>query len=769
MTAPAHRTTLRHRYARQVALIAALLLACAALIEGAFGFRQAREQMASRQAVLARAAANEIEAYLDNVAAGLRQVQALPWGTDGFGDDRRREELHRLLALHPALIEVRDLDARGQERLFVSRTALDRRGGAAPSAPGTGNGPALGYGAPRFDDEGVPNVGLTLALTGVGAATHATINLRFLAEVVSSLRTDDGSRIYVVDADGLLIAHPEPTLVLKQMTAQTHSPVAATRQVLARQAGASGVEVTSVTATDGPGLTGEDSVTTALPLGRTGWLALVEQSRDAALAPALATLWRMFWLALAGGGVALAVGWWWAKRMSAPISRLRAATAQLAAGQWHASARVDTGDEIEALAEDFESMARRLQDSYRELEAKVEARTLELRQRRDEAERANAAKTRFLAAASHDLRQPMHAIGLLIGLLRARVAEPAAQSLAEKAQQASCTMESLFGTLLDISRLDAGTVSVREETVRLADTLERAVTAYAPLAAAKGVALRARATALCVRTDAALLDRIVGNLVVNAIRYTECGGVLLACRARDGRAVVSVFDTGIGIAPEHAALIFEEFVRINPTTAGDEGLGLGLSIVRRTADLLGLTVNVASRLGRGSRFDVVLGAPVSAAPLASATAPLAIDHTRLRGLFVLAVDDDAESLRASAALLEQAGCLVATASDGESALAEARRHLRAPDLLLTDLRFGGPRALDGNAGDNGLNLIGRLRAQLGETIPAVLLTADTDCTGAGVDALTVLHKPAGMQAMLHALTQAAAGRGTDVPPTAPPA
>jgi hypothetical protein len=158
MTAPAHRTTLRHRYARQVALIAALLLACAALIEGAFGFRQAREQMASRQAVLARAAANEIEAYLDNVAAGLRQVQALPWGTDGFGDDRRREELHRLLALHPALIEVRDLDARGQERLFVSRTALDRRGGAAPSAPGTGNGPALGYGAPRFDDEGVPNV-----------------------------------------------------------------------------------------------------------------------------------------------------------------------------------------------------------------------------------------------------------------------------------------------------------------------------------------------------------------------------------------------------------------------------------------------------------------------------------------------------------------------------------------------------------------------------------------------------------------------------------
>lgn len=747
MKAP-RRTTLTRRYARQVAGIAALLLACAALIEGTFGYRQAREQMASRQAVLARAAASEIEAYLDNLAAGLRQVQALPWGDNDFGPSRRREELHRLLALQPALVDLQDIDAAGREHLFVSRTELDRVAAASSAAAAPSPPPTPGFGAPRFDDQGVPNVTLTLPLQGVGAATRATINLRFLADVVSSLRTEDGSRIYVVDGNGLLIAHPEPTLVLKQMTLASHAPVAATRQAASASAPAP-------TITDGPGLAGEDAVTAALPLGRTGWLLLVEQSRDRALAPALATLTRMFWLAVGGGSIALLVGWLSARRMAAPIARLREATARLAAGQWDTDPKVRTGDEIELLADDFGAMSRQLQDSYRELEHKVETRTAELRQRRDEAERANAAKTRFLAAASHDLRQPMHAIGLLVGVLRTRLVEPGAQGLADKAQQAVRTMEGLFGALLDISKLDAGAVTARPEIVRLADTLERAERTYAPLAVAKQLRFRARATSLCVRTDAALLDRIVGNLCVNAIRYTERGGVLLACRLRQGRVVLRVYDSGIGIAPEHRTAIFEEFVRLNPKTAGDEGLGLGLSIVKRSAELLGLEVRVVSQPGRGSRFDVWLPAlPIDASSSAAQT-ERPVPSPRLEGLFVLAVDDEPDALQATALLLAQAGCLVATATSAATALAEAQRHLRPPDVLLTDLRFGGPRAIDGKTVASGFDLIDRLRAQSGEAIAAVVLTADTDASADGRPRIWVLHKPAGADKLLAALGTAA--------------
>jgi signal transduction histidine kinase/CheY-like chemotaxis protein len=743
-------TTLTRRYAWQVAGVAALLLACAALIEGTFGYRQAREQMASRQAVLARAAATEIEAYLDNVAGGLRQVQALPWGESDFGASRRREELHRLLTLHPALVDVQDSDDQGRERLFVSRTELDRVAAASvPAAPGAM--PTPGFGIPSFDDQGVPNVTLTLPLRGVGAATRATINLRFLAEVVSSLRAEDGSRIYVVDANGLLIAHPDPTLVLKQMTVASHAPVTTARQAASASAPAP-------TVTDAPGLAGEDAVTAALPLGRTSWLLLVEQSRDRALEPALATLQRMFWLLLGGGSVALLVGWLSARRMAAPIARLREATARLAAGQWDTDPKVHTGDEIELLADDFATMSHQLQDSYRELEGKVEARTAELKQRRDEAERANAAKTRFLAAASHNLRQPMHAIGLLVGVLRTRLVEPGTQGLADKAQQAVRTMEGLFGALLDISKLDAGAVTARPEIVRLADTLERAERTYAPLATDKGLRFRALATTLCALTDAALLDRIVGNLCVNAIRYTDQGGVLLACRVREGRVVLRVFDSGIGIAPEHRAAIFEEFVRLNPKTAGDEGLGLGLSIVKRSAELLGLEVHVASRVGRGSRFDVWLPASSESAPLSAPEATRPAASPQLEGLFVLAVDDEPTSLQATALLLGQAGCLVATASDAATALAEAHRHLRPPDVLLTDLRFGGPRTVEGDATDNGFDLIGRLRAQTGEAIPVVMLTADTDAHANGLIGVWMLHKPAGADKLLEALA-AAAGHG----------
>jgi signal transduction histidine kinase/CheY-like chemotaxis protein len=736
---------LARRYARQVAGVSVLLLLCAAATEGYFGYRQARTQMAALQVVQARAAAAEIEQYLRTVTRALAALQALPWGRPDFGPSVRRAEVQRLLTLQPAVVDVQDLGDDGQERLFVSRTQADR--GAVSGHADAPAGRAIvaaqaGFGPPFFDDAGVPNVTVTLPLAdadGSAGRTRLTLNLRFLGDVVSGLRTADGARVYVVDHAGQLIAHPDPTQVLRQVVLREHAPVLLARQALADNKGA-------VDAFEGPGLDGRAAITTAVRLDDPAWTLFVEQPRSQALEPALATVQRMLLLVVGGGAVALLVSTVSARRMAAPIARLREATASLASGELGRQLQIDTGDEIGLLARDFNTMSEQLRQSYRELEDKVARRTVELAQRRDEAERANAAKTRFLAAASHDLRQPMHAIGLLVGLLRQRLQEAELHDLADKTNQAVESMEDLFRSLLDISKLDAGAVHPHLEANALQPLLERAVGAYAPLATAKGLRLRLHPTRIQLRTDAALLERIVGNLLANAIAYTPRGGVLLGCRRRGDGWSLQVIDTGIGIPIQHQRAVFEEFVRLDPGSAGDRGLGLGLSIVQRTAGLLGLALDLRSTPGRGSVFELRLPATLCVESPAADTLPSVASAASLRGAFVLVVDDDTTNLQATTQLLSHWGCLVAAARSEDDALHQLQEHLRAPEVILTDFQLGLP--------GSGLGLIRAVREQLGESVPALLVTADIGIETALEPGVQVLHKPVGVQRLQEALHQA---------------
>lgn len=327
----------------------------------------------------------------------------------------------------------------------------------------------------------------------------------------------------------------------------------------------------------------------------------------------------------------------------------------------------------------------------------------------------------------------MHAIGLLVDLLRGRLSDPTQRELADKTTQAVLAMERMFGSLLDVSRLDAGGITPQPCETPVRALVDRVRAMSAPLAAAKGLSMRTRCQPIVTRTDPALLERIVGNLVANAIRYTPRGGLLLACRRRQGGIVLSVIDTGIGIPADKLDLVFEEFVRLDYAATADKGLGLGLSIVRRTAELIGVGVEIRSVPGRGTAIHLRL--PYAGEePTDRAQAETNEDGTAIAGSFVLVVDDDEGNREACADLLRAWGCLVASAAGREAALEESGRHLRVPDLVLSDFRLG--------PGGNGVDLLLELRARCGSAMPAIVLTAEAHEPTDPPAGVTVLRKPA---------------------------
>jgi PAS domain S-box-containing protein len=363
-----------------------------------------------------------------------------------------------------------------------------------------------------------------------------------------------------------------------------------------------------------------------------------------------------------------------------------------------------------------------------------------------EAECASRAKSRFLAAASHDLRQPLSALTLYMSVLKDKLAGLDPVLLANM-QDCIGGLNELLTDLLDLSKLEAGVVTPQPSDFPLAAALAGLESMHAPDARLEGLSLRCRASNLIAHTDPVLYKRMLGNLIDNAIRYTEHGGVLVACRRRHGKAWVEVWDTGIGIPADKTGEIFEEFRQLGDQ-ARNRGSGLGLAIVARTAALLGLEIRVASRPGRGSLFalELPLGetAALSAAPPESACRPLRI----------ALVDDHPLVLHACAAALEHAGHTVVAAASGEALLgALAALGGTALDIVVSDYRLMG--------GESGYEVITAVRARFGEALPAILITGDTDpqlLRSMADRGVVVLHKPleiAMLQAWLEDLTAVA--------------
>jgi signal transduction histidine kinase len=354
---------------------------------------------------------------------------------------------------------------------------------------------------------------------------------------------------------------------------------------------------------------------------------------------------------------------------------------------------------------------------------------------RNKAEQASLAKSRFFAAANHDLRQPLHALGLFATTLRNSVMEASKRQLVEQIQQSIESLESLFDDLLDISRLDAGQVKLRVEHFKVSVVFDRIRATYAPTAAEKGLRLKVHESSLTLFSDPALLFRILSNLVSNAIRYTNSGGVLVGVRRRQGKICVEVWDTGIGIPDDQQEKVFEEFYQLNnPERDRRKGLGLGLSTVKRVATLMGCPLMLHSKVARGTMFGIEVPLGLEAQPYTNIlTAEIAVPDL-LANRTIVVVDDEASVRLGMQSLLESWGCKCIAAPGAEEAIHEL--HNKAPDFIIADFRLRDNK--------NGIEAVRALRAALGNTIPAVVLSGDTaverlrEVSAAG---LTMLHKP----------------------------
>ncbi len=464
----------------------------------------------------------------------------------------------------------------------------------------------------------------------------------------------------------------------------------------------------------------------------------VEMSRTAARAQQK----RLLLIGLALGSaclvvaiaLALAIG----NSVIRPIRRLASAMVDLGQGRRVEPLSTAGGGEFQTLDDGFNRMAAQLQADARDLEAQIIAATQALIAQKDTAEQATKAKSRFIAAASHDLRQPLHAIGLFTSTLQRRAQGSELQSVVRDLAQAVSVMDRLFDSLLDISKLDSGTLSADPRPVQLERLFGQLAAEYSDAAEQKHLRLYVHPTAFVVMTDELLLHRLLANLVANAIRYTNRGTVMICCRRGDGDEVrIEVRDSGVGIAKDKQRDIFQEYYQIgNAARDRSMGLGLGLAIVSRLAKLLGTEVEVRSAPNCGSVFSVSLPRAVSDAARGPGDAAIAATRSEVAVLPVLVVDDDPLVLSGNRALLEELGCEVTTVGDGRSALVALSARAGKPVLVLCDLWL--------SDNENGIELLGQMSALTGTPISGILISGDTQAesiAAAKVAGYPLLHKP----------------------------
>jgi signal transduction histidine kinase/ActR/RegA family two-component response regulator len=384
----------------------------------------------------------------------------------------------------------------------------------------------------------------------------------------------------------------------------------------------------------------------------------------------------------------------------------------------------------------------------------VESRN-DLAKAKVEAERASETKSRFLAAASHDLRQPVQSLILLIALIKQQAADNRkidhAFYLAETSVK---SLNEMLMVLLDMSRLDAGVVQPVMTSVDVGELVRRLALEYRSRAFARKLSMRCRSLDFHVRTDAVLLERILRNLLENSLRYTSRGGILIGLRQRGDSVRLEVVDTGIGIPADMQAKIFEEFRQVeNPGRDASKGLGLGLAIVSRLASLLGTEVQVRSRLGRGARFSLLL--PIEKAAPVVVAMKAAVDNPGGR---LLVIEDDAGVREAYEMMLGFSGYQVFCAETGEKALAIAAQEDWRFDAIIADQRLG--------SGLTGAATAKKICGHAGRAIPTMVVTGDTgkeSLLEIYASGFIMLHKPVDADQLCGTLASLLSG-GRGLPP-----
>lgn len=464
-----------------------------------------------------------------------------------------------------------------------------------------------------------------------------------------------------------------------------------------------------------------------------GW-AIVAMSREPLKVSKQQMLLASLSIVLAGLGLTIMLAMRIGQSVSRPIRELSQVVEELAHGHLHARVEPTAGGELLLLQKGFNSMANSLQTHQTELEQKIRAATTDLEAKRAEAEQSNRAKSNFLASASHDLRQPMHAIGLFSSTLKHRLTTPEQRELVQRIEDAVTALQSMFDGLLHISRLDSGMLEPNLEACDLAAMLLRVGQEFQPQATQKGLRLRIHVCQAWVNSDSMLLGRMLNNLVANAIRYTEQGGLLLACRRRKDQWMVQIWDTGVGMAAEHLGKIFDEYYQIgNAERNSAQGMGLGLAIVSGIARILDCKIEVFSRPGRGSVFNIIL--PQAQTPPINRRSSAGRQFGQFNFERVLIIEDDQAARESLQGLLTSWGLDVRSAGSYVQASACLDQDTIIPALIICDYRL--PQT-------SGVDTIAALRARLGVEVRAILISGDTapeSVERMQASGLPILYKP----------------------------
>lgn len=386
-----------------------------------------------------------------------------------------------------------------------------------------------------------------------------------------------------------------------------------------------------------------------------------------------------------------------------------------------------------------------LRQSHDLLEQRVKDRTEELEITKEESERANTLKSKFLTAASHDLRQPLQSLGMYISILSKKNQTPKNQEIFEKIDRAFDNVNNILAALLDISKLESDSVTPVKRDFPLQELFEQIKTDIAPYAQKKGLELNISTTNSVVHTDFTLLQRIVENFVSNAVCYTDNGNIEVGCQNNQGYAQIHVKDTGIGIPRESIDKIFEEYYQIdNPARNHAKGLGLGLSIVKHISNLLNHKIEVISESNIGSTFTVYV--PLTENSLQQIQVRDNVRTVNTKDITVLLIDDDELVSDAISMLLDIEGFQVQVAMNGNEAI-ELLNENQQPNIIISDYRL---------PGKNGKDVVQNIRDKMNQIVPAIILTGDTsvhEIESTNLTNCTILHKPADMQKLLNVINE----------------
>src|SRR6476619_4744011 len=686
--------TRRRLFTKYVALFVAVV--CVALVSNGifdvfFYYQEHKASLIRIQREQAEAASAKIGQFIKEIESQLGWTTQLPWSAGSI--EQRRFDALRLLRQVPAITELAQLDASGKERLRVSRLAMDvvASGTDFSKEPKFTEAVArkVYYGPVYFRRESEPYITLAIAGTRRDAGVSvAEVNLKLIWDVVSQIKVGERGHAYVVDAQGRLIAHPDISLVLRNTDMSRLAQVNAARGTTGGEGGA------SERVQESEDIVGRKVLTAYAPVAPLGWLVFVELPATEAYAPLYAALERLALVLLAALGFAGLAGMFLAGRMVGPIQALRAGAERIGGGDLSQQIRIKTGDELEALADQFNIMAGRLKESYAGLEQKVEERTREVEEKSRQLELASQHKSQFLSSMSHELRTPLNAIIGLTEMMVTNAARFGTEKAAEplrRVHRAGSHLLGLINQVLDLSKIEAGKLELSPDWVNLTPLINEVVDTARHLAEQNNnrLVVKGQENLGSLTVDPMRLRQILLNLLSNACKFTKQGEVTLLARklVNEGHWIeFAVSDTGIGMTPEQQAKLFEEFTQADSSTARQYGgTGLGLAITRKLARMMGGDVTLTSEAGKGSTFTVRLPASTDV----PAGAPISSDSGRsTRADCVLVIDDDATARELISDHLKAGGFSVVTAAGGVEGIKLAKElqpTVITLDVMMPDL------------------------------------------------------------------------------------